>query len=34
MRAEHLKGWLAAAKRREREEVAAEKDHPTEERTA
>ena len=33
MRAEHLKGWLAAAKRKEREEAAAEKEHLTEERT-
>ena len=29
MRAEHLKGWLAAAKRKEREEAAAEKEHLT-----
>ena len=34
MRAEHLKGWLAAAKRKEREEAAAEVGHRTEERTA
>ena len=33
MRPEHLKGWLAVAKRKEREGVAAEKEHPTEERT-
>ena len=32
VRVEHLKGWLAAAKRKEREEVAAEKEHPTDER--
>ena len=31
--AEHLKGWIAAAKRKEREEVAAEKEHLMEERT-
>ena len=31
MQAEHLKGWLASVKRKEREKAAAEKDHPTEE---
>ena len=30
MQAKHLKGWIAAAKRKEREEAAAKKDHPTE----
>ena len=29
---EQLKGWLAAAKRKEREEAATKKEHPTEER--
>ena len=33
MRSEHLKGWLAAAKKKEREEGASEKEHLTEERT-
>ena len=33
MRFEHLKGWLAASKKKEREEYAAEKEHPIEERT-
>ena len=33
MWAEHLKGCLAAAKRKEREEKTVEKGHPTEERT-
>ena len=30
MWAEHLKGWLAAEKRKEREEAAAKKEHPVE----
>ena len=32
MRTKHLKGWLVAAKRKKREEAAAEKEHLTEER--
>ena len=32
MWAEHLKGWIAAAKRKEREEAATEKEHLAEER--
>ena len=30
MRAEHLKGWLAAARNKDKEEAAAEQDNPTE----
>ena len=30
MRAEHLKGWLAAARKKEREEAAAEHENPKE----
>ena len=33
VQAKHLKGWLTAAKSKEREEVAAEKEHLMEERT-
>ena len=33
MQAEHLKGWLAPVKRREREEAETKKEHHTEERT-
>ena len=33
MQDKHLKGWIAAAKRKEREEAAAENEQMTEERT-
>ena len=34
MRAEHLKGCLAASRKKDREEAAAEQENPTEETTA